>query len=193
MWSKRRKSDLSDFSAYILAAGAGTRLYPFSKQIVKPLLPILNKSILFHSIERLNQAGIKNLGIVIRENDEEIVKFVKSEYPDHNIDYIAQKDPLGTGHAVLQIRPHLKTPHMLIIAGDSIFPVEFINEICQVHQNEKNSITLALEPMLFEKMQYSSTVDYHSGRIWQIREKPKTKEEILSNLNSAALYVFTDT
>ena len=81
----------------------------------------------------------------------------------------------------------------MIVAGDSLFPIDFISEICQVHRSEKNMITLALESMPFEQMQHSSTVDYHSGRIWEIREKPATREEVLSEFNSAAFYVFKDT
>ena len=193
MSSSNRKSSLNDFSAYILAAGEGTRMYPFSRQIIKPLLPILNKPILFYSIESLIKTGITKIGIVVRKKDKQYIKQSMEDYFDCNFDYITQEIPLGTGHAVLCVRSYLKTSNMLIIAGDSLFPQDFIKEICENHQNKANTITLALEKMPFEMMRHCSTVDYHSGRVWEIREKPKTKEEILSEYNSAAFYVFTHT
>jgi glucose-1-phosphate thymidylyltransferase len=168
-------------------------MYPFSKQIIKPLLPILNKPILFHSIENLIKAGIINIGIVVRKNDRKFIKQSVEKNFDYNFDFIVQESPLGTGNAVQCVRPHLQTANMLIIAGDSLFPLDFIREICQVHQYDTNTITLAIEPMPFEQMQHCSTVDYRSGRVWEIREKPASREEILSEFNSAAFYVFTDT
>jgi glucose-1-phosphate thymidylyltransferase len=181
------------FSAYILAAGKGTRLYPFSQSVVKPLLPITNKPLILHGVKSLDDAGITQIGVIIRKEEKNIPKIIRKAYPNKEIDFIIQEPPLGTGDAVLQIEPFLKTENIVILAGDSLFPANFIQSLCKKHMKEKNAATLSLEKMEFEQMRYSSTVDYRNGRVWEIREKPKTKNEILSNLNSAALYVFSPT
>ncbi len=185
------ESETLEISAFILAAGRGTRLYPYSQTINKPLLPILNKPLIIHSIERFLKVGIENIGIVIKGEEQQIPILLQNEYPKINFEYIIQNVPLGTGHAVLQIENRVKTENFIVVAGDSLFPTKFLRNICLLHQKSQNSATLALEEMNFEKMRHSSTVDYHNEQVWAIREKPKTEDEVLSNLNSAACYVFS--
>ena len=79
----------------------------------------------------------------------------------------------------------------LVIAGDSLFSADSIKNLVSVHKKECNSATLALEKMDFEQMRHSSTVKFNKGRVWDIREKPQTKNEVMSNLNSAAMYIFS--
>lgn len=178
-------------SAFILAAGTGSRLYPFSYSTPKPMLPLLNKPILQHSIERLFKAEIQNIGIVIPKDDKIIPSFIDITFPNLNISYIVQEKALGTAHAVLQIEEYLSTKYFLVIAGDSLFSASFLKELSRAHIKEKNDITLSLEKMGFDLMKKSSTVDYRNGRVLKVQEKPQTPAEILSDLNSAALYIFS--
>ncbi len=187
------ESIINEISAFILAAGRGTRLYPYSQKISKPLLPILNKELIIHSIERLLKAGISNIGIVIKENEQQIPLLLQKVYPNRYFQYITQKIPLGTGHAVLQIEHRVKTENFIVVAGDSLFSADFLHSICVHHLKNQYSTTLALEEMNYEEMHHSSTVDYHNEQVWAILEKPQTEDEILSNLNSAACYVFSST
>ncbi|UCE14803.1 MAG: NTP transferase domain-containing protein [Candidatus Heimdallarchaeota archaeon] len=178
-------------SAFILAAGKGTRLYPFTSDIPKPMLPLLNKPIIHHSIERLLKAGIQNIGVVIGKDDTKIPQYIQMTFPNLYPVFIVQKEALGTAHAVLQIERHLKTDDFLAIAGDSLFSASYLRNIVATHVAEKNAITLSLEKMEFNLMKHSSTVNYHDGRVLEVREKPQTPEEVLSDLNSAALYGFS--
>lgn len=178
-------------SAFILAAGKGTRLFPFSQTISKTMLPLLNKPLLFHSIERFLTAGITNIGVVIKKNDHLIPSEVNKAFPDLNVKFIVQEKALGTAHAVLQVEEYLTTQNFLIIAGDSLFPASYLTRLNEVHRKEQNDITLSLERMDFDLMRESSTVDYRNGRVLEVREKPQTPAEVLSDLNSAALYVFS--
>ena len=191
--NKREELGSMTFSAYILAAGRGTRMYPYSQTIIKPLLPIINKSLILHAIDKLLESGIrfKKIGIVVREGEQQIPEIINKSYPEISFDYIIQDKPLGTGHAVLQLENLVKTKDFIVVAGDSLFPSTFIKDFSNLHKKECNSVTLALEKMSFEQMRYSSTVSFRNGRVWDIREKPQTKEEILSNLNSAAMYIFS--
>jgi glucose-1-phosphate thymidylyltransferase len=182
--------DIKHIPAYILAAGRGSRLYPFSQILSKPLLPIINIPIILHSIEQLLLAGIKQISVIIKPQEQKIQEVLRKTYPQLNFDYIIQKEPLGTGHAVLQVEKHVVSNNFIVLAGDSLFTRETVENLAKTHMNEKNFITLALEEMEFEQMQNSSTVDFRDGRVWDILEKPQTKDEIMSNLNSAALYMF---
>lgn len=178
-------------SAFILAAGKGTRLFPFSQTLPKPMLPLLNKPLLFHSIGRFLTAGIRNIGVVIKKDDHLIPSEVKKAFPDLYVNFIVQERALGTAHAVLQVEEYLTTKNFLVIAGDSLFPASYLTRLSEVHRKEQNDITLSLERMEIGLMRESSTVDYRNGRVLEVREKPQTPAEVLSDLNSAALYIFS--
>jgi glucose-1-phosphate thymidylyltransferase len=181
------------FSAYILAAGKGTRMYPYSERIIKPLLPIINKPLLIHVVENLLESEVpfEKIGIVVREGEKQIQEIMEKHYPKIAFEYVTQEKPLGTGHAVLQLENQVDQKDFLVIAGDSLFSAESIKKLVSVHKKECNAVTLALEKMDFEQMRYSSTVKFSNRRVWDIKEKPQTKDEVLSNLNSAAMYIFS--
>jgi NDP-sugar pyrophosphorylase family protein len=178
-------------SAYILAAGKGKRLLPFTTHIPKPMLPIINKSIIHYSIDHLLLAGYEKIGIVISKGDTIIPQFIQQYFPHLNPEYIVQEAALGTANAVLQIKSNLETNNFLVIAGDSLFTAKYLQTLGKTHIKEENVITLSLEKMKFDLMQFSSTVEYHDGRVWRMREKPATPAEVLSDLNSSALYIFS--
>lgn len=178
-------------SAFILAAGKGKRMLPFTQDISKPMLPLINKPIIFHSIERLLSAGITQIGIIVQKEEKTMPKRISKAFPELDPIFIIQKKSLGTAHAVLQIEEFVITENFIVIAGDSLFSPSFLEKLVTTHFEEKNTITLSLEKMEFELMKHSSTVDYRNGRVWKVKEKPQRKSEVLSDLNSAALYLFS--
>ena len=53
----------------ILAAGKGTRLYPITRVIPKPLLPIANRMTLLYAFDKLKECGITQICVVVGENE----------------------------------------------------------------------------------------------------------------------------
>lgn len=85
--------------AMILAAGYGKRMLPLTSHTPKPLVKINNKSLLEHSLDKLQNAGIKNVVINTHHIHSKILKFVKSL--DRKIDVIYEEEILDTGGGVL--------------------------------------------------------------------------------------------
>ena len=49
----------------ILAAGKGTRLYPMTKPMSKPLLPVYDKPMIYYPLAILMQAGVSDVMVIV--------------------------------------------------------------------------------------------------------------------------------
>ncbi len=104
--------------AVILAAGASTRTHPLTIQRPKPLLPLLNKPILQHTLEQLD--GLVDEAIlVVGFEHRQIERFFGDGLGRLRIRYCLQKEQRGTGHALQQARP-LIGGSFLLLNGDDL-------------------------------------------------------------------------
>ena len=74
----------------VLCGGYGTRLRPLTYSQQKQLIPVANKPILFYGIEDLIEAGIKDIGIIVGPNKNQVIKIVTSVSWDADIVFIEQ-------------------------------------------------------------------------------------------------------
>src|SRR3954464_4673858 len=107
----------------ILAGGSGTRLRPITHTSAKQLVPIANKPILFYVVEHMVGAGIRDIGIVISDDDTgaAIIDAVGDGSKwDARITYVPQESPLGLGHCVLISREFLGADDFVVYLGDNM-------------------------------------------------------------------------
>lgn len=62
---------LLNHKVIILAGGKGTRLYPVTKEIPKPLLPVKGKPIINYLVDLFNEVGIREITILISKDFRE--------------------------------------------------------------------------------------------------------------------------
>ncbi len=86
--------------AIVPAAGVGTRLRPITNTTPKALVQVGNRPIIGHILDRISNAGIGEVAIVIGYLGDLIREYVLSEYPDIKFDFIYQRETLGLGHAI---------------------------------------------------------------------------------------------
>lgn len=111
-------SSLLPIDAVFMAGGRGERLRPLTDTTPKPLLPLGDKPIIEHNIDRLKKFGIDNLHICIRYLGKQIIdRFGNGEQKGISIDYTEEKEPLGTMGAVSLI-DHFCNDTVLVMNSD---------------------------------------------------------------------------
>jgi glucose-1-phosphate thymidylyltransferase len=105
----------------VLAGGKGSRLRPITDTQSKQLIPVANKPILFYGLEALAEAGIRDVGIIVGDTEQEIRAAV-GDGSDWGLDvaYIPQEAPLGLAHAVLTAQAHLGDEPFVMYLGDNL-------------------------------------------------------------------------
>jgi len=116
--------------AVIMAAGKGVRCYPLTLTKPKPLLKIVNKTILEHNLDQL-KGLVDEVIIIVGYKKEMIMSKIKKRYYKIKITYIEQKEQLGTGHALMQAEKFVKDKFILM-NGDDLFSRADI-EKCLLH------------------------------------------------------------
>jgi UDP-N-acetylglucosamine diphosphorylase / glucose-1-phosphate thymidylyltransferase / UDP-N-acetylgalactosamine diphosphorylase / glucosamine-1-phosphate N-acetyltransferase / galactosamine-1-phosphate N-acetyltransferase len=105
--------------AVILAAGLGTRLRPLTDDTPKPMIRILNKTLLEYGLDSLPE-NINEVIIVIGYQGEKIKAYFGDKYKEKRIFYVEQTELLGTWHAI-DICKNILGEKFFVMMGDNIY------------------------------------------------------------------------
>ena len=118
--------------AIILAAGKGIRLEPITHTRPKPLIPVMNKPLLYHALDAIKNAGINDIFIVVSYLKEKIIEAIENYKAKNrvNIRIVEQEAPLGTGHAVKILEQYVNEPFILVY-GDLYIDKKVLKKIVE--------------------------------------------------------------
>ena len=174
----------------ILAAGKGTRIYPFSEKYPKPILPVANKPLMQYQIELMASIGIEEVIVVIGHLGYEIVRRIGQgeEYGVH-IHYVEQKTTLGIAHAVGTLESLVEGPFMLFL-GDIYFVSNSLGDMVEIMA--RDSLQAVLATMVEEdvdkiKRNFAVILD-GDGLVERVVEKPQYPQ---NNLKGCGIYLFS--
>lgn len=107
----------------ILAAGKGTRLYPITKPVCKPLLPVYDKPMIYYPLELLMAAGIRDILIIVPPDDQEPFVNLLGDGSQFGIriTYLEQKVQRGIADAFLIGADFVGDDSVCLALGDNIF------------------------------------------------------------------------
>lgn len=124
--------------AIILAAGRGTRLYPYTQYVPKCLLDIGGVTILEHQLNHIRDCGISEVAIVVGFGFEKVENFLRS-YDGLGMKIKTLYNPFyQTTNSLISLciaRGELDDD-ILIMNGDDVFEIEVINKVLS-DSNEK--------------------------------------------------------
>ena len=106
-----------------MAGGTGTRLHPLTKALSKQLLPVYNKPMIQYPIATLMLAGIQEIAIVTRVEDQKLFQKQLGDGKDLGISltYIAQENPNGIAEAFIIAEKFINNSNVALILGDNLF------------------------------------------------------------------------
>jgi len=165
----------------LLAGGSGSRLLPLTKITNKHLLPVGNVPMIYHPIDTLKSAGIRDIVIVTGvDHMGDIVQLLGSGKDfDCNFTYKVQDEAGGIAQALGLVENICNNRRMLVILGDNIFG----NGI-KIHEGSSARIFLK---EVDNPQRYGVAEINKDGELTKIVEKPKIPP---SNLAVTGLYEY---
>jgi len=145
-------------SAMIFAAGLGMRMRPLTETTPKPMIKVLGKPLIDYKIDKLVEAGVKNLVVNTHHLAEKIQKHL-SERSDIEIFISHEETRLETGGGVLKALPTLGDKPFLTINSDIIWidnQEPLLQRIANFWDNEKMDLLLTLHPV-------KTAIGYHGN------------------------------
>lgn len=157
--------------ALITSGGHGTRLRPITHTQNKHLIPIANKPILHYAVENVAGAGIKDVGIIVRADNDEVQKALgDGRQFGVKITYIPQEAPLGLAHVVKIAKGFIAGDKFLFYLGDNMI-VGGVRRFVEAFEASKASCHLALAKV--KDPERFGVPELDGKRIVSIEEKPK--------------------
>jgi dTDP-glucose pyrophosphorylase len=156
--------------AIIMAGGKGTRLRPLTNDIPKPLLPVGDKTIMEHNVDRLMKFGIDDFWFSVNYLGEKIEDFFGSgKQKNISISYVWEDTPLGTIGAVSKI-DDLKHEDILVTNSDILTNIDY-EQFYLDFKNSKADLSIACIPYNVN-IPYAVLEKDDHGFIKSFKEKP---------------------
>ena len=108
----------------IMAGGKGTRLEPFTNVLPKPLVPINEKPIIEHIIEKFIRNKFYNFIITLSYKNKILRAYFQEMKPKFKLSFIDEPKPLGTVGGLSLLKSKLKKP-FIVTNCDTIIDVNF--------------------------------------------------------------------
>lgn len=182
----KERENVKGYKAVILAGGKGTRLYPITKQIPKPLLPIGKKPILSHLVDLFLSHGIQDIAVLVnKEFQDDFLWWNKRYHPDVKIEIFTEQEPLGTFGGLGLLKDWTDGKPFFLTNGDELKEID-LKQMALFHERVGLVGTIALAEVSNPK-DYGVVVS-NADLVEEFLEKP---EHPPTNFISSGLYVFS--
>ena len=173
--------------AVVMAGGFGTRIQPLTNSRPKPMLPIINKPMMEHTMMTLKDLGVKEF-IVLLYFKPEIIKDYFGDGSDFGIKitYVVPDDDYGTAGAVKLAEEHIGDNNFIIISGDLVTDFDF-QKIFDYHAEKKSKLTITLTSV-DNPLEFGVVIANEEGKIEKFLEKPSWGEVFSDTINTG-IYV----
>ena len=175
--------------AVIMAGGKGSRLLSITNdEIPKPMVPVDGKPLLEYQVEKLKSYGIKKIVMIVGHLGEKIVDHFKDGKDfGVEIDYIFEKEPLGTAGAFYYLKDKIDAKDFMLVFGDIFFDMDF-DRMEDFHFKNSALTTLLAHP---NGHPYDSDLIQtdDTGRVIGFDSKHNVRDYWYDNMVNAGMYI----
>ena len=175
--------------AMVLAAGRGTRLFPLTGALPKPMAPVADKPMIQHIFELLARTGVHETHVNVHHLADVILDHYGrgAEVGGMGVRFHCEERLMGTAGGVKSAAGSaVFDDTFVVVMGDALTDVD-VREAAAYHEEKGALATIVLTPV-------EDTTDFGvaaldgEGRIVGFQEKPAPREAI-SNLANTGIYV----
>jgi len=169
--------------AVIMAGGEGRRLRPLTEKMPKPMIKVAGRPILERVILLLVSYGIQQIFLAVNY----MAHVIETHFEDGhrfgcNVQYLREKEPLGSGGAV-SLLPEVPAHPIVLINGDLIVDVD-LSRMLDRHTRNNFYATIGVHPY-FHEVPYGC-VDEENGKVVRMQEKP-----VIQKMVNAGVYILS--
>ena len=159
----------------LLAGGLGSRLYPCTKVTNKHLLPVYNKPMILYPLQKMLNAGVKDILIVTGPEYSGHFLNLLGSGRDYNakFSFEIQDKPGGIAEALGLARNFVKDDKMIVILGDNIFEDEFVEDVIGFENGESGAKIFLKEVPDANRFGVALLDSNGDNKVIEIEEKPK--------------------
>ncbi|MBV8637514.1 MAG: NDP-sugar synthase [Candidatus Eremiobacteraeota bacterium] len=175
--------------AMILAGGLSTRLYPLTKQVPKPLVPVAGVPNAVHLIHYLKSYGYDEIAINVHYLADAIVQTLGDGSAfGVRLEYLHEEVLMGSAGAVKPMQRFFGDENFVVVGCDDLTDLP-IDRLMAMHEEKRAVATIGL--VVRPKVdQYGVVVVDGDGRITGFQEKPAPGTE-RSKLVNTGIYAFS--
>lgn len=174
--------------AMILAGGMSTRLYPLTRTVPKPLVPVVGEPISAHVMRWLKSFGIEEIAI----NIHYLADTIKERFGDGSdfgvkLQYLYEPKLMGSAGALKTLQDYFTEP--FVVVGCDCLTDANLESLVTFHRKQRALATIGLVEA-DEVDQYGVVITDENGRITDFQEKPSKGTE-RSKLVNTGIYAFS--
>jgi len=174
--------------AMILAAGVGSRLDPLTRNVPKPLVPIVNRPVMEYLVELLKKHGFTEIVVNLHYLGDQIEEyFGDGSRWGVKIHWQREEKLWGDAGSVKRAQEFLQDDTFIVIGGDDLTDMD-LTRLVRNHREKGALATIALS-LVDDPSEYGIVLMNEDSRITRFLEKPKG-EVIFSNTANTGVYVF---
>lgn len=166
---EKKVKSLQDIPVVIMAGGLGTRLYPYTKILPKPLIPIGDTPIIERIIDKFYSYGGKDFYLTVNYKKNMIKSYFNELDKDYLINYVEEDKPLGTGGSLSLLKG--KIDKTFFVSNCDILIEADYESILKHHREKGYKVTVVSSTKNFQ-IPYGVFKLNENGNIDEIIEKP---------------------
>ncbi|GAA0758196.1 nucleotidyltransferase family protein [Clostridium sartagoforme] len=167
---RTKKNSLKSIPVVIMAGGLGTRLYPYTKILPKPLIPIGDTPILERIINKFVDFGVEEFYLTVNYKKNMIKSYFNELDKEYSVSYVEEDKPLGTGGSLYLLKSEIKDT-FFVSNCDILIECDY-ESIYKYHKERGNKVTVIASVKNFT-IPYGVFSLNDKGNIDKVQEKPE--------------------